>query len=98
MLDADNRREPLLAARRDRDAIAIGVGRLDADHAVILLVAEVGQAPGLLDPRIPDNGAVAAGLGDRDPATESWIFDRACLGRVQIDSIGLRCNRDRAML
>src|SRR6266508_3363115 len=94
LLDADDHEQPVLASRRDRHHVRSGVGRLYADHAAVLFVAEIRQAPRFIDPRIPDDGREAAGLRDSDTAIETRVFDHAGRGRVDVDTVGLRGDRD----
>ena len=42
-------------------AVFRSIGRFDADHRVILLIAEVRHGVRLADPRIPDHGGAAVG-------------------------------------
>ena len=54
-LDANQRLQAVLGARRQRQRVVHGIRRLDADHRRPLVVAEIGHRRGLGDPRIPDH-------------------------------------------
>jgi hypothetical protein len=55
-LDAIAGRESVHVTGSDLHLIGRGIGGLDADHAQVFIVAEVGHGAGLLNPRIPDHG------------------------------------------
>src|SRR5271165_6313750 len=79
-------------ARHELDGIGSHIARLDADHLLILAVAEVGHLLRFLDPGIPHDGGSRPLLGNMDDAPESRITDLDRAGRVEVRAVHFGAN------
>src|SRR5262249_9243879 len=96
--DPDGRGETVGGTGGEGPRVLEGVGGLDADHGDPLVLAEVGHGPGLVDPRVPDDGARGARLGDGDAPVPARVLHGDRGVRAQVDPVGLGADRDRTRL
>src|SRR5688500_2570339 len=76
-LDPNSRGQPMDRAGLDRHHIVERIPDLDADHASIVVGAEVGKLPRSLNPWIPDHRRLAAFFVNMDAAMERGVLDDA---------------------
>src|ERR1700693_1001979 len=74
------------------DGVISGIGRFDADHLPPVVGGHVGHSLGLVDPRIPDDGAIGAALLDDDTTVPRRIVYHASGLGAQMHLIGFLCD------